>query len=47
LLSYRKLGGYKTGMFVNFNVPHLKDGIKRVVNDFLRFSFALLRVLGG
>ena len=33
LLSYLKLGGYKLGYLINFNVPHLKDGIKRVVND--------------
>jgi GxxExxY protein len=33
LLSYLKLGGYKLGYLINFNVPHLKDGIRRVVND--------------
>ncbi len=32
LLSYLKLGGYKVGLLLNFNVPHLKDGIRRVVN---------------
>ena len=32
LLSYLKLGGYKLGYLINFNVPHLKDGIKRVAN---------------
>jgi GxxExxY protein len=33
LLSYLKLGRYKLGYLINFNVPHLKDGIRRVVND--------------
>ncbi len=31
-LSYLKLSGCKLGFVINFNVPHLKDGIKRVVN---------------
>ena len=32
LLSYLKLSGFKLGFLLNFNVLHLKDGIKRVVN---------------
>lgn len=32
LLSYVKLGGYKVGLVINFNVAHLRDGIRRVVN---------------
>jgi GxxExxY protein len=32
LLSYLKLSGCKLGLLINFNVVHLKDGIKRVVN---------------
>ena len=32
LLSYLKLSGCKLGYLINFNVPHLKDGIKRIVN---------------
>ena len=32
LLSYMKLGGYKVGLLLNFNVPRLKDGIRRIVN---------------
>ncbi len=32
LLSYLRLGGYKLGFLLNFNVPHMRDGIKRVVN---------------
>lgn len=33
LLSYLKLSGKKLGFLINFNVPRLMDGIKRVVND--------------
>ena len=32
VLSYLKLSGCKLGFLVNFNVLHLKDGLKRVVN---------------
>lgn len=31
LLTYLKLSGIKTGLLINFNVPVLKDGIKRMV----------------
>ena len=31
-LTYMKLGGYKLGLLINFNVSLLKDGLKRVVN---------------
>jgi len=31
-LTYMKLGGYKLGLLINFNVSLLKDGIKRVAN---------------
>ena len=31
-LTYMKLGGYKLGLLINFNVSLLKNGIKRVVN---------------
>ena len=31
ILTYLKLSGCKLGLLVNFNVCHLKDGIKRVV----------------
>jgi GxxExxY protein len=33
LLSYLKLSGTRVGLLINFNVLHLKDGIKRMVND--------------
>jgi GxxExxY protein len=32
-LTYMKLGGYKLGLLINFNVSLLKDGIKRIVNQ--------------
>jgi len=32
-LTYLKLGDYKLGLLINFNVLKLKDGIKRVVNN--------------
>jgi len=32
LLTYLKLGGYKLGFLLNFNVVHMRDGIKRMVN---------------
>ena len=32
-LTYLKLGDYRVGLLINFNVYRLKDGIKRVVNN--------------
>jgi|SRR5579872_37209 len=32
LISYLKLSGKSAGLLINFNVVHLKDGIKRFVN---------------
>ncbi len=32
LLSYLKLSGYTVGLLVNFNVPVLRQGIRRVVH---------------
>jgi GxxExxY protein len=32
LLSYLKLTGLKLGLLLNFNVPHLRDSIHRVIN---------------
>lgn len=32
-LTYLKLGDYRLGLLINFNVYRLKDGIKRVVNN--------------
>jgi GxxExxY protein len=31
-LTYMKLGNFKLGLLINFNVALLKDGIKRIVN---------------
>lgn len=33
LLTYLKLGGWPIGLLINFNVPVLKNGIKRMVNN--------------
>ena len=33
LLTYLKLAGLKLGILINFNVPILKEGIKRIVNN--------------
>jgi GxxExxY protein len=32
LLSYLRLGGFRLGYLLNFNVAHMRDGIVRVVN---------------
>jgi GxxExxY protein len=32
-LSYLKLSGKHVGLLINFHVVHLRDGIKRMVND--------------
>ena len=34
LLTYMKLGGWKVGLLINFHVPVLKKGIKRLVLGF-------------
>lgn len=34
-LTYLKLGNYKLGLLINFNVVKLKDGVKRVINGTL------------
>lgn len=31
LMTYLRLSGARLGFLINFNVPHLKDGIKRIV----------------
>ena len=33
LLTYLKLGNLRLGYLLNFNVAHLRDGIRRVVNQ--------------
>jgi GxxExxY protein len=32
LLTYLKLSGYRLGFLLNWNIPLIKDGIKRMVN---------------
>ena len=32
LLTYLKLSGLKLGLLLNFNVPLMRDGIRRIVN---------------
>ncbi|MEZ5083377.1 MAG: GxxExxY protein [Bacteroidales bacterium] len=32
VLTYLKLGDFKIGLLINFNVLKLKDGIKRIIN---------------
>jgi GxxExxY protein len=34
ILTYMKLGDYKLGLLINFNVVRLREGIKRVINGF-------------
>ncbi len=33
LLTYLKLAGLNLGLMINFNVLHLREGIKRIVNN--------------
>ncbi len=32
MLTYLKLAGLYAGILINFNVPHLRDGIRRIVH---------------
>ncbi len=38
-LTYMKLGNYKLGLLINFNVARLREGIRRVINGNLEQSF--------
>ncbi|WP_374443739.1 GxxExxY protein [Epilithonimonas sp.] len=31
-LNYLRLGKYKLGMIINFNLPYFKNGVRRIVN---------------
>jgi hypothetical protein len=33
VLTYLKSSSYQLGLLINFNVPHLRDGIRRVIRD--------------
>jgi GxxExxY protein len=35
IISYLKATSNKLGLLINFNVPTLKDGIKRIVNPYM------------
>ena len=45
LLTYLRLTQKRVGLLINFNVPVLKDGVKRMVNHFS--DSASLRLCGG
>jgi len=48
VLTYLKLSGLHVGLLINFNVPVLKQGVKRIVNNFLETSSSSAsRRLGG
>lgn len=38
LLTYLRLTGMHVGLLMNFNIPMLKDGLKRLVNSFEQSS---------
>ncbi len=38
LVSYLRLGRFPLGYLINFNVTHMRDGIKRVINPSLLSS---------
>lgn len=40
LLSYLRLSGKEVGFLLNFNVEHLRNGIKRMINSRPEFSVA-------
>ena len=40
VLSYLRISGREVGLLINFNVEHLKNGIKRVINSRPKFSVA-------
>jgi GxxExxY protein len=42
LLTYLRLTGVRLGFLINFTVPHLKDGIKRMI---VYYSFVILSAL--
>lgn len=34
VITYLKLGGWHTGLLINFNTPILKYGIKRLIHNY-------------
>lgn len=43
LLTYLKLTGITVGLLINFNEPILKNGIKRIVNNYISATSASQR----
>ena len=43
LLSYLRLSQRKVGLLMNFHVPVLKNGLKRIVNEFPDSAFSASR----
>jgi GxxExxY protein len=41
VLTYLKSAQKRVGLLINFNVPTLKDGIKRIINDVISDSLCL------
>ncbi|HLO31851.1 MAG TPA: GxxExxY protein [Anaerolineales bacterium] len=31
LITYLRLSNIRLGLLINFNIPHLKDGLRRIV----------------
>ena len=46
LLTYLRLGGWKVGLLINFNVTVLRDGIVRRVLGFARVALSIRASLG-
>ena len=38
LLTYIKLSDVKMGLLINFNVPKLREGIKRKLNGYIEYN---------
>lgn len=47
LLTYLKLSEITLGLLINFNVPVLKDGVRRIANNYQSPSSAPLRLRGS
>lgn len=41
-LTYLRLGEYKLGLLINFNVATLREGIRRVINGTLAKADAII-----
>lgn len=38
VLTYLRLGGWQVGLLINFNVPVMRNGIRRLVNNYVDSS---------